>query len=73
MAAPGKIVADLAAQAGVSGSYFRRILRLSFVAPDVVRAILRDQQTVELTASRLANEIGLPMAWDEQRSLLGIP
>ncbi|MGE0719070.1 MAG: recombinase family protein [Alphaproteobacteria bacterium] len=68
---PGRTVADLAAQAGVSGSYFTRILRLSFMAPDVVRAILRDQHPIELTAKRLANEIRLPMAWDEQRSLLG--
>ena len=32
-------VADLANEAGVSPSYFTRVLRLSFLAPDLVKAI----------------------------------
>ncbi len=68
----GKTMAELASEAGVSGSYFTRILRLSFLAPDVVTAILRDRHPVELTAKHLANGIRLPKAWEEQRILLGI-
>ncbi len=49
-----------------------RILRLSFLAPDVVKAILRDRHPIELTAKRLAYRTHLPIAWDEQRALLGI-
>jgi hypothetical protein len=60
-----------AAKAGVVRSYFTRILRLSFLAPEIVKAILRDRHPLELTAKRLANELRLPIAWDEQRALLG--
>jgi hypothetical protein len=67
----GKTMAELAAEAGVGGSYFTRILRLSFLAPDIVKAILRDQHPIELTAKRLANEIRLPVAWEDQHARLG--
>ena len=68
----GKTMRQLAADAGVGGSYFTRILRLSFLAPEVVKAILRDRHPVELSAKRLANEVRLPIAWNAQRTLLGI-
>ena len=67
----GKTMAKLAAEAGVGGSYFTRILRLSFLAPDVVAAILRDQHPIELNAKCLANEVRLPIAWEDQHALLG--
>jgi hypothetical protein len=51
--------------------YFTRILRLSFLAPDIVKVILRDRHPIELSAKRLANELHLPITWDEQRALLG--
>jgi hypothetical protein len=70
MRSDGKSIRQLAAEAGVVRSYFTRILRLSFLAPDIVKAILRDRHPIELSAKRLANEIRLPIAWDEQRTLL---
>ncbi len=63
---------DLAEEAGVVGSYFTRILRLSFLAPDIVKVILRDQHPVELTANRLSNDLRISVSWDAQRALLGI-
>jgi lambda repressor-like predicted transcriptional regulator len=71
MRSDGKTMRQLAAEAGVVRSYFTRILRLSFLAPDIVKAILCDRHPIELTAKRLANELRLPIAWDEQRALLG--
>lgn len=56
---------------GVGGSYFTRILRLSFLAPAIVKAILHDRHPIELTAKRLANQLRFPITWDEQRALLG--
>ena len=72
MRSAGKTMGQLAAEAGVGGSYFTRILRLSFLAPEIVKAILRDRHPIELTAKRLANELRLPIAWDEQRALARI-
>jgi DNA invertase Pin-like site-specific DNA recombinase len=67
----GNTMAELAAEAGAGGSYFTRILRLGFLAPDVVKAILRDRHPVELTAKRLVSEVLLPIAWKDQHALLG--
>lgn len=69
----GKTMTELADEAGVGGSYLSRILRLGFLAPDIVTAILRDRHPIALTAKRLASEIRLPIAWEDQRSLLGMP
>src|SRR5262249_14688974 len=71
MRSAGKTMGQLAADAGVGGSYFTRILRLSFLAPAVVKAILHDRHPIELTAKRLASQLRFPVAWDEQRALLG--
>jgi DNA invertase Pin-like site-specific DNA recombinase len=68
----GRTMAELAAEAGVGGSYFTRILRLSFLAPEVVKTILRDRHPLELTAKKLASDTRLPIAWEEQRAQLGI-
>ena len=67
----GKTMAALAAEVGVGGSYFTRVLRLSFLAPDVVKAILRGRHPIELTAKRFTNEVRLPIAWEDQIALLG--
>ncbi len=37
----GRSMQDLAAEAGVSPSYFTRVLRLSFLAPEITKAILQ--------------------------------
>jgi hypothetical protein len=71
MRGDGKTMTELAAEAGVTGSWFTRILRLSFLAPDIVKAILHDRHPVELTAKRLANDTRLPISWEQQRAKLG--
>ncbi|MEM7222743.1 MAG: recombinase family protein [Pseudomonadota bacterium] len=68
----GRTMAELAIEAGVGGSYFTRILRLSFLAPDVVKAILQDRHPLELTAKKLAGDTRLPIAWEDQRARLGM-
>jgi hypothetical protein len=69
---PGKSMSHLAAEAGVSASHFTRVLRLSFLAPDIVHAMLRDRHPLELNAERLSKRMDLPYAWDAQRIHLGI-
>jgi site-specific DNA recombinase len=67
-----KTMADLAGEAGVSPSYFTRVLRLSFLAPEIVKAIVHDRHPSELTAKQLSLHIRLPSAWPDQMDLLGI-
>ena len=68
----GKTMATLAAEAGVGGPYFSRVFRLSFLAPDIVQAILRDRHPIELNARRLAAYTRLPIDWEDQRKCLGL-
>ena len=67
----GKTIADLAGESDVSPSYFTRILRLSFLAPDIVSAILSDRHPLALTAKRISLTDKLPNAWSEQKAVLG--
>lgn len=62
---------EIAKEEDVVGSYVTRLLRLSFLAPDIVAAILKGEQPPELTASRLAKSKNLPLDWTEQRKVLG--
>jgi len=63
--------AALAKREGVSPSYFTRLVRLSYLAPDVAQAILDGRQPRDLTADKLLAHSRLPLAWHEQRSVLG--
>ena len=68
----GKTVTELAADARVGRSYFTRVLRLGFLAPDVVTAILQGRQPLELSTKQLSLRIGLPIRWSDQIAALGI-
>ena len=56
---------------GVVASYATRLLRLSFLAPGIVAAILEGRQPPELTANKLMRDTRLPLEWTAQRRLLG--
>jgi hypothetical protein len=56
----GKSISELAGNVGVSPSYFTRVLRLSFLAPEIVRAILSGRQPPHLTAKHLMSPSRLP-------------
>jgi site-specific DNA recombinase len=55
--------AALADREGVSRSYFTRLVRLSYLAPDITRAILDGRQPPDLTAEKLLEHSRLPLAW----------
>jgi len=63
--------AALAKREGVSPSYFTRLLRLSYLAPDITEAILDGRQPRDLTADKLLARSRLPLGWHEQRTVLG--
>jgi site-specific DNA recombinase len=63
--------AALAQRQGVSRSYFTRLVRLSYLAPDITQAILDGRQPRDLTAEKLLQHSRLPLAWHDQRIVLG--
>jgi hypothetical protein len=64
-------IATLARQEGMTGSYFTRLLRLAWLAPDITHAIIEGRQPTSLTASRLVQTAALPLDWPTQRVALG--
>ena len=63
--------AALAQREGVGRSYFTRLVRLSYLAPDITQAILDGRQPRDLTAEKLLEHSRLPLAWHDQRIVLG--
>jgi site-specific DNA recombinase len=72
MFAPGSPpLEDIAAEEGVSSTYVMRLVRLTFLAPDIVAAILAGKQPAGLTANKLMADTRLPLDWRKQRTTLG--
>ncbi len=67
----GRPISEMADEAGLSSSYFTRMLRLSFLAPDITRAILHGRQPADLNAHKLMADTRAPIDWHEQRAGLG--
>ncbi len=63
--------AALAQREGVGRSYSTRLVRLSYLAPDITQAILDGRQPRDLTAEKLLEHSRLPLAWHDQRIALG--
>jgi len=61
----------VAAEQGISQSYATRLVRLAWLAPDIVEAILGGCQAAHLTASRLMQDTRIPNDWQDQRRALG--
>ena len=62
----------MASRLGVRRDYLAGLVRLSYLSPEIVRAILAGQQPIELTPTRLGMlSRNLPHDWQEQRRLLG--
>ena len=64
-----KDTAQIASKFDLSEAYVRRILRLAYLAPDVVLAIAEGRYPPTLVLQRLLRAI--PLAWAEQRQTLG--
>ncbi|QTH21588.1 recombinase family protein [Rhizorhabdus wittichii] len=52
-------------------SHIARLARLSFLAPDIVRAVMEGTQPASLQSKRLYRMSDLPMNWDSQKTMLG--
>jgi hypothetical protein len=60
-------VRELARDLGVDNSYVARVLRLTFLAPDIIEAILEGTEPDGLSLETLYR---VPMEWEEQRRAL---
>jgi site-specific DNA recombinase len=65
-------VTEVAEHEGVTDRYVRRLMRLAFLAPEIVESIVAGNQPTELTAEALAERIDLPLLWTAQEQAVGI-
>jgi hypothetical protein len=63
-------IENVAAQQGHGRDYFATLLRLSYLAPDVIAAILDGKQPPNLNRQKLARLSALPLGWEAQREML---
>lgn len=61
---------ELAEKTCQDEDYFVRLIRLGYLAPDIISAILDGRQPATLTRQHLARVSKLPLDWTEQRQLL---
>ncbi len=66
----GASLREIAGREEVESSYFTRIVRLTFLAPDITKAILDGCHPPQLTASRLIRDTRFSLDWEEQRKEL---
>jgi site-specific DNA recombinase len=65
---------EIAQREKVGKRYVSRVIRLAFLAPEIVEQIVNGCQPPELTAQSLLNDrTELPLAWEAQHKVLGFP
>jgi site-specific DNA recombinase len=65
-------LAAIAAREGLNVRYVGRLIRLAFLAPDIVESIVEGRQPTTLTAEALTRRIELPLSWCAQRTVLNV-
>jgi len=68
----GKMLDDIARTEGVTSAYVRRNLKLTFLAPDIVEAILDGRQAADLTLEKITRTSEFSSDWIAQRSMFGL-
>jgi site-specific DNA recombinase len=65
-----KSLNEIAAREDVTRSFVGRIIRLAFLVPEIVEAIVEGKQPPELTAELLTKRLQLSLDWDDQKRLI---
>jgi site-specific DNA recombinase len=60
---------ELGKQEGVTQQYIAQVIKLAFLSPDIMKAIIRGDIPSTLTLDILKK--GFPLDWDKQRQMLG--
>ncbi|MEX6634568.1 recombinase family protein [Hyphococcus lacteus] len=69
---PDTALKDIAKEANTDISDVSKQMRLAFLAPDIVRALLDGTTSDDWTPERLRRLADLPLTWSEQRRLFGL-
>jgi site-specific DNA recombinase len=72
LAAPSKSIEDIAHSQGIGFARFKQLVRLSYLAPDIVESIFTGSQPPQLTLAYLKLAKAIPLFWTAQRSMFEI-
>jgi len=64
-------IEEIASSQNMTPSYATRLMRLNYLAPDIVSAIFDGRQPAGLSANKLVKDTRYPLCWHEQRIALG--
>jgi site-specific DNA recombinase len=67
-----KSLTAIATREGLNYRFVGKILRLAFLAPEIVEAVAEGRQPPELSTELLTKRVRLPLAWGDQKRLLQI-
>ena len=65
-------LAEIAAREGLAVRYVGRLIRLAFLAPNIVESIVEGRQPASLTAEALTRHIEIPLEWCSQKTALNL-
>jgi len=65
-------LAAIAARERLAVRYVGRLIRLAFLAPEIVESIVEGRQPTTLTTEALTRRIELPLSWCSQRTALNV-
>lgn len=68
----GQGIGAIAEQEQVNPQYVSRVINVALLASDIVQAIERGEQPMEINATRLLTSVPFPMDWQAQREMLGL-
>lgn len=66
-----KSLMEISVKESVESNYVTRVINLTFLAPDIIKAIIEGRQPATVTADTIMDQFPLPIDWADQRRLLG--
>jgi site-specific DNA recombinase len=63
---------EIARREGLAVRYVGRLIRLAFLTPEIVEAIVEGRQPPALTAEALTRRVDLPLSWRAQSTALNV-
>ncbi len=68
-----KNIGEIAQRHNVTRTFVTRTIYRACLATDIIRALINGTQPTTLTSEVIKHAVPLPLAWHEQRTLLGFP
>ena len=70
LAGRARSIAEIARREHLTARHVRRVMRLAFLAPKIVKAIAEGRQPADLSAIAMTQRIELPPLWSAQQQAL---